>query len=56
MTSLHVAAKTGESFEMVNFLIYKEADINIKDDNGVSETVLLIQQRMPYPPFICFAD
>ena len=44
MTSLHVAAKTGKGLEILRFLIDRAADINIQDDNGVSETVQLIQQ------------
>ena len=48
MTSLHVAAKKGECLEIVKLLVAKGADINIKDNNGVSVTVLLIQQRVPY--------
>ena len=34
MTPLHMAAKRGCSY-LVGYLIDKEADINIKDDNGV---------------------
>ena len=49
MTPLHVAAEKGESLDIVKYLIDKGADINIKDDNGVSETILLIQQRVLYP-------
>ena len=45
MTSLHVAAERGEALEIVELLISKGAAINIQDYNGVSETVLLIQQR-----------
>ena len=41
MTSLHVAAKKGESIEIVQYLLNKGADINIKDDKGVIETILL---------------
>ena len=37
MTPLHVAAERGHS-EIVKYLSDKEADINIKDDGGVSET------------------
>ena len=42
MTPLHVAAKKGESLEIVEYLIRKGAasDINIKNDNGVNETIL----------------
>ena len=39
MTPLHVAANKGESLEIVEYLIHKGADINIKDYNGVSETI-----------------
>ena len=42
MTPLHVAAEKGESLDIVEYLISKEADINITDDNGVSETTLWI--------------
>ena len=42
MTSLHVAAKKGENLEIVIKLIGQGTDINIQDDNGVSETILLI--------------
>jgi len=45
MTSLHVAAERGEALEIVELLVSKGAAINIQDYNGVSETVLLIQQR-----------
>ena len=38
MTPLHVAAKKGECHEIVKYLIDKGTDINIQDDNGVSET------------------
>ena len=47
MTPLHVAAEKGESLEIMKFLLGKGTAINIQDDNGVSETVLLIQQRVP---------
>ena len=43
MTPLHVAAEKGESLEIVEYLIGGGADINIKNDNGVSETILQIQ-------------
>ena len=39
MTPLHVAAKKGESLDIVEYLIDKGADINIKDYNGVSESI-----------------
>ena len=45
MTPLHVAAKKGECREIVKYLIDKGTDINIQDDNGVSETIKLVQQR-----------
>ena len=45
MTPLHVAAKRGECHEIVKYLIDQGTDINIQDDNGVSETVKLVQQR-----------
>ena len=35
MTPLHVAAEKGESLDIVKYLISKEADIDITDDNGV---------------------
>ena len=38
MTSLHVAAKRGECIEIVKKLIQKGANIDIQDNNGVSET------------------
>ena len=38
MTPLHVAAEKGDRLDIVEYLISKEADINITDDNGVSET------------------
>ena len=44
MTPLHVAAEKGDRLDIVKYLISKEADINITDDNGVSETILLIEQ------------
>ena len=49
MTPLHVAAEKREYLDIVEYLIDKGADINIKDGNGVSETILLIQQRVLYP-------
>ena len=39
MTPLHVAAERGVNSDIVKYLVDKEADINIKDNNGVS-TVL----------------
>ena len=41
MTPLHVAAKKGESIEVVKYLICKGADINVKDDNRVSVFLIL---------------
>ena len=38
MTPLHVAAEKGDRFDIVKYLSVKGADINITDDNGVSET------------------
>ena len=42
MTPLHVAANKGDSIEIVIKLIHKGADTNIKDNNGVSETIVTI--------------
>ena len=44
-----MAAKKGECREIVEYLINKGTDINIKDYNGVSETIVLC------PLFIYFA-
>ena len=44
MTPLHVAAKKGECPKIVKYLIDKGTDINIKDNNGVSETIVLVEQ------------
>ena len=55
MTPLHVAAAKGDRLNIVKYLISKGADINIKDYNGVSETILLIQQRVSYILFMYFA-
>ena len=55
MTPLHVAAKKGESLDIVKYLIGKDADINITDENGVSETLLQIQQRLLYSLLIYIA-
>ena len=41
MSPLHVAAEKGECREMVEYLIDKGTDINIKDSNGVSDTIVL---------------
>ena len=46
MTPLHVAATIGGRLSIVKYLIDKGADINSKDSNGVSETRVLIQQRV----------
>ena len=56
MTPLHVAAEKGDRLEIVEYLIKKGADINIKDYSGVSETMLLIQQSVPYPLFMFIYD
>ena len=40
MTPLHVAAQRGERISIVTYLVGKGADINIKDDNGVSKMVI----------------
>ena len=37
MTPLHVAAERGGRFNIVEYLVGKEADINIKDNNGVKK-------------------
>ena len=55
MSPLHVAAKKGECREIVEYLINKGTDINIKDYNGVSETIVLVQQTVLYQLFIYFA-
>ena len=46
MTPLHVAATIGGRSSIVKYLINSGADINSKDDNGVSETRVFIQQRV----------
>ena len=51
MTPLHVAAKKGECPKIVKYLIDKGTDINIKDNNGVSETIVLVEQRVLCPLF-----
>ena len=43
MTPLHVAAEKGECLDVVEYLIDEGANINIKDYNGVSETMLILQ-------------
>ena len=43
MTPLHVAAAKGGRISILKYIIDKE---DIKDDNGVSETRVLIQQRV----------
>ena len=40
MSPLHVAAERGERISIVNYLVDKGADINIKNDNGVSKMVV----------------
>ena len=37
MTPLHVAAKKGESLEIVKYLIRNGADINIQNENKVNK-------------------
>ena len=49
MTPLHVAAEKGECHKIVKYLIDKGTDINIKDYSGVSETTVLVQQKVLYP-------
>ena len=46
MTPLHVAAAKGGRKSIMEYLIDSGADVNSKDDNGVSETRVLIQQRV----------
>ena len=55
MTPLHAAVEKGESLDIVKYLIGKNADINITDENGVSETLLRIQQRFLYSLLIYIA-
>ena len=52
MTPLHVAAKKGDRLELVDYLLDKGADINIKDYSGVSDTTLLNEHQVPYPLFM----
>ena len=40
MTPLHLAAERGR-FQMVGYLVDQKADINVKDKDGVSGTILL---------------
>ena len=40
MTPLHVATQRGDRISIVNYLADKGADINIKDNNGVSKIVI----------------
>ena len=40
MTPLHVAAKKGESLDIVEHLIHRGADINIQNNNKVNKTTL----------------
>ena len=42
MTPLHVAAENGR-FKLVKLLVNKKANINIKDNDGVSKVVHLIE-------------
>ena len=42
MTPLHMAAEKGDRLDIVEYLLHKGADINIRDSNGVSETILYI--------------
>ena len=53
LTPLHEAAIKGDRLDMVEYFIGKGADINVKDYNGVSETILLTQQRVLYPSLYC---
>ena len=41
MTPLHVAAEKGDRISIVKDLVDQRADINIKDDNGVSKVVVI---------------
>ena len=47
-----MAAERGECREIVEYLIDKGTDINIKDSNGVSDTIVLVQQRVLYPFYL----
>ena len=49
MTPLHVAVKKGDRLDIVKILLDKGANINISDEYGVSESILLI---VPYPLFM----
>ena len=40
MSPLHVATQRGDRISIVTYLVDKGADINIKDDNGVSKIVI----------------
>ena len=40
MTPLHVATQRGDRISIVNYLVDEGADINIKDNNGVSKMVI----------------
>ena len=42
MSPLHVAAKKGESLDIVDYLIDKGANINIQNTHGVSENIYSI--------------
>ena len=52
MTPLHVAAEKGDRLDVVKYLLYKGADINIKDYSVVSETTLLIKHQVLHPLFM----
>ena len=56
MTPLHVAAKKGECRKIMKYLIDKGVDINVKDHSGVSEIIVLVQQRVqnPFHLVCCF--
>ena len=40
MTPLHVATQRGDRISIVNYLVDQGADINIKDENGVSKILI----------------
>ena len=52
MVPLHVAAKEGR-FKAVGLL--EAADVNVKDNNGVSTAELCFMFRQPYPSLYCSA-
>ena len=41
-TPLHVAASEGHDYTTVECLVNQRADMNIKDKDGVRETILLV--------------